>query len=115
MHAPSPSHSLSVQTLPSSAHACAAGSAVQVDEQQSPLTLLPSSQSSPGSGTPFPQRSGSTQLASAAPLSNMSQKMPRSSASLSTRQLRHKACASVQSAKPGDEHSPGNAAAMFTP
>ena len=33
-----------------------AGSNLQFDEQQSPFTWLPSSQSSPGSITPFPQQ-----------------------------------------------------------
>src|SRR5262249_61009423 len=53
MHTPDAHWSPSVQVLPSS-HVLPSGSAVQVDEQQSPSMLLPSSQSSPGSRRPSP-------------------------------------------------------------
>src|SRR5262249_57965324 len=43
-----------VQTLPS-LQAVPAGSILQVDEQQSPLSVLPSSHCSVGSRTPLPQ------------------------------------------------------------
>src|SRR5262245_12438548 len=52
-HAPDEHWSPLVQVLPSS-QLPPSGSAVQLAEQQSPFTLLPSSQSSPGSRMPSP-------------------------------------------------------------
>jgi hypothetical protein len=97
----------SVHTLPSLAQAWPPGSDVHVALQQSPFVLFASSHCSPGSTMPLPQRSGSGQLASAIPLSNMSQNTPVSSASFSRRHEWHNALFFVQSAKPGDVHSPG--------
>src|SRR6266481_1183220 len=44
------------QALVAGRHAVPAGSISQNEEQQSPLAVLPSSQASPGSSTPSPQR-----------------------------------------------------------
>jgi hypothetical protein len=54
VHAPAPLQTSFVHGFPSLAHALPLASKWHVDEQQSPSTVLPSSQSSPGSRMPFP-------------------------------------------------------------
>ena len=61
VQAPAPSHTSSVQTLPSSAQALPPDSSWQVEEQQSPPSVLPSSHCSPGSTTPLPHTTPSAQ------------------------------------------------------
>src|SRR5262249_55762084 len=54
-HTPVPLHWSFVHTLPSLVHAVPGASSVQVGEQQSPASVLPSSHVSPASITPLPQ------------------------------------------------------------